>query len=186
MSGNTSATGGYLAPAAMPAPAEDAALEDVLQVVVVGLSGLTPALVRPRWQPTPPARPAAEVTWCAIGVTRQAPDANAWVGHDGTGDGSSELRRHETVEALLSCYGPGGAAIAGRIRDGLQIGQNRDGLGEAGLAFVETGEVIAAPELVNNQWLRRHDLALVLRREIRRVYPIRTILSATPTVASSL
>ena len=53
-----------------------------------------------------------------------------------------------------------------------------------------SGEVVAvntalvdAPELINQQWVRRYDLRLRLRRKIERTYPVLNILSAdTPVI----
>ena len=50
MSGNTSASGGYLSPTSSP-PADDDALSSILHDLVVGVTGLAPTLVFPRWQP---------------------------------------------------------------------------------------------------------------------------------------
>ena len=51
------------------------------------------------------------------------------------------------------------------------------------MAFVEAGELIAAPELVNQQWVRRYDLRIRMRRKITRTYQVLNILSAdTPII----
>lgn len=174
---NTSATGGYLAPS-NTAPAADAALDDQLQAMVVGVTGLPAAMVRPRFQMTPPPHPDPAADWCALGVTRETPDANAWIGHDPAGQGSDKMQRHATLEVLCSFYGPAGQGNAGRLRDGLALPQNREALEANGLAFVGLGEILRAPDLLNQRWVMRHDLTLTLRRQIDRIYPVLNILSA--------
>jgi hypothetical protein len=177
---NDSSTGGYLAPAA-PLPLDDASLDDALQALVVGITGLDGTLVRPRWQPVVPRQPDPGVTWCAIGVTSEKPDANAAIVHDGSaagGQGVDTLYRHPVIEVLASFYGPSASAAAGALRDGLQIGQNREAMRAQGLAFIDSGDVTAAPDLVNQQWVRRQDLSLRLRRLVTRVYPVLNLTSA--------
>lgn len=80
MTDNTSATGGYVT-SRPPEPADAEAVEVELQRQAVALSGLEPALVRPRWQPLPPIQPDAEVTWMAIGVVRVEADDHPYIVH---------------------------------------------------------------------------------------------------------
>ncbi|OVE94454.1 phage neck terminator protein [Allorhizobium ampelinum] len=174
---NTSATGGYLAPTSTQ-PADDDGLEDIIQAIVVGITGLDGTLVRPRWQPNPPKQPAQNANWCAIGVTRQQPDSYGAIVHSGSGDGSDTLQRHEYLDVLASFYGPQGQAYAGLFRDGLFIAQNREAMRANGLALYEANEIIAAPTLVNTVWNRRYDLSFRLRRQIDRTYDVLNILSA--------
>lgn len=182
-----SASGGYLAPSS-DSPAEDDALARQLQAMVVGITGLPGAMVRPRWQPTPPAQPAITVDWAAIGVTRQRPvDHIGAIVHRSDADGglgADELQRHEEIELLASFYGPNAQGFASRLRDGLSIGQNREALAAQDIAFVACGEIVHAPELVQTRWRRRADLAVTLRRQITRVYPVRNLTAAEGTIAS--
>lgn len=180
----TSATRGPLAPEPALGPADDRALDDILQRLVVDLTGLPGSLVRPRWQPTPPARPPAETDWCAIGVQSLTPDANAWMGHDPAAEGNDVLRRHELIEVLASFYGPNCRGYAGLLRDGLQIAQNRDAIRAQGIGCVEAGATRPVPDLVNQQWLPRCDILLTFRREIVRTYPVKNLLSASGSIAS--
>ena len=69
---NTSATGGFLLDRPPPPPAED--IQHALQHMVTVLTDLPGHLVRPRWQPLPPAQPDALTDWVAIGVTRVEAD----------------------------------------------------------------------------------------------------------------
>lgn len=174
---NTSATGGYLAPTA-PVPPEDDELDDLLQAVVAGITGLPGAMVRPRWQPTVPKQPEPSVNWCALGVEVQENDAGPAIQHDPTGNGSDTYIRHQAIELLCTFYGPAAKGYAQRLADGLAIPQNSEQLGLNDMAYVSAGEIRAAPDFVNQQWVRRYDIKLALRRKITRTYPVLNILSA--------
>lgn len=179
---NTSATGGYVQPVSNAVPEGDLALDVILQAMVAGITGLAGEMVRPRWQPVQPRVPEADVTWCAVGVTLIRPDDNAAISHDRTGDGADNLVRHEDIELLSTFYGPDAAMRAAMLRDGLQIAQNREALTANGIGFVTAGEVRPVPELVNQQWVRRQDLPITLRRIVRRTYPVLNILSAPVSI----
>lgn len=175
---NDSTTAGYLAPTG-DVVADDG-LEDIFSGMIVGITALPAALVRPRWQTNPPPIPAASVNWCAVGITVTTPDANAAISHalGDDGDGIDNLLRHEDIEVLASFYGPQGQANALRLRDGLQVAQNRDTLAVTGVRFVAAGKVTNAPDLANQQWIRRYDLTLNFRRPVSRTYNIRNLQSA--------
>lgn len=172
---NTSATGGYLAPAAPP-PADDDALEDLLHDVFAGITGLDAALVRPRFQLEPADLPAVGENWCAFGITEQGPEANATVVHNATGDGADTLQRETDLEVLVSFYGPQAQGYAGILADGFQIAQNRDALKAAGMNFTATGRIVRAPELVKERWLDRYDVPVSLVRQVNRIYPVLNLL----------
>lgn len=149
---------GWLRPQAGP---DEERLEDALHDMVCGLTGLAGSLVRPRWQPLPPAAPGSGVDWCAVGIMAEgAPGGAAW-----HADGLTRLEVHETLTVMCSFYGPRARALARALRDGLWIEQNRAMLREsANLALVRVGDIIPAPELVNTRWLRRQDVTLTLTR----------------------
>lgn len=179
---NTSATGGYLTPAGTPTPSDEA-LEDILQPVVAGVTGLQGKYVRPRWQPGNPKQPEPSVDWCAIGVMQTKLDANPAIEHDSAGDGSDQYQRHQDVILLATFYGPNAQGFGQLLSDGLYVPQNSEALNALNMAFVEAGDLIAAPELINQQWVRRYDLRIRLRRKIERTYPVLNILSAeTPVI----
>lgn len=175
---NTSATGGYLAPVSTDTPKEDKALELIIQGAIAGITGLPGDMVRRRWQENSPKQPEAAVNWCAFCVTDITPDAGPAITHDGSGDGNDDYVRHEDIAVLAVFYGPGSMASAARMRDGLGMPQNIDALQSKGIAFVETSPVMSIPELVNQQWIRRCDLHIGLRRKVMRTYPVLNILSA--------
>ena len=184
-----SSTGGYVVPTnAIPAPLNDAALEDFLHDVLAGVTGLANDLVRPRWQEEPPNLPPRNVTWAAFGVRSVSADTFPAVTHDPTaaaGQGADILSRHQELTLLASFYGPASQTNAERLRDGLLIAQNREALFLAGMALVEVGEIVSAPELVKQKWLRRWDLPVIIRREVRREYPILNLLSASGDIIST-
>jgi hypothetical protein len=185
MSGNTSASGGFLSPGVSPATQEDPALTIFLQKIVVGITGLTDTLVRRRWLPTPPNQPAADVDWCAIGIqTRRAEGGTPYVGHDPADGGSDVLSRNEVLEILATFYGPNSAALADRLTDGLWIAQNRETLllNECGL--VDVDDVTTLSELVNNQWILRNDLVFTIRRRRLRRFQVLN-LEAAPVIITT-
>lgn len=178
---NTSATGGYLAPTA-PVPPDDDALDDLLQEMVAGVTGLPGDLVRPRWQATVPKQPEPTVNWCALGITVQTNDAGPAIQHDPEGDGSDTYIRHQDIELLCSFYGPAAKGYAQRLADGLAIPQNIEQIKLQDMAFVDASEIRPAPALVNQQWVKRYDLTLRLRRKITRTYPVLNIISADAVI----
>ena len=185
---NTSATGGYLAPREVVA-APDFALDALLQGIVVGIVGLDGTLVRPRWQPVDPKQPAQNVDWCAIGVTGTASDANAAIVHvPGTGVDDpaayDQLQRHEVLTILASFYGPTSLSNASILRDGFQIGQNREAMFLNGIGFVDTADIVNAAELVNQVFVRRRDLSFRIRRVVVRTYPVLNLREAAGTVTA--
>lgn len=178
---NDSSTGGYLAPTVEAPPDEDDALDRLLHDLIAGVTALPTDLVRPRWQPTVPKQPAPAVNWCAFGVSDQEPDANPVIQHDGTGEGSDTYIRHEVISVSCSFYGPAAKGYAQRLADSLAIPQNREALGVNDMAFVGVSTIRAAPDFVNQQWIRRYDITVTLRRKITRTYAVLNLLSASVT-----
>lgn len=187
MTGNTSATGGFLLPTST-APAEDQALEDFIHDLIVGVTGIDATLVRPRWQPTPPKQPSANTDWCAFGVTETDADEYASRVHDpaaDSGNGVDNVHRHSTVSILASFYGPNGQGNASLLRDGLQVPQNRETLYGASMGFLEASRIIVAPALINAQWVRRFDITVLLRREVVRTFAVQNVESIDDTIIPS-
>lgn len=181
---NTSATGGYLTPAGTPAPPEDDQLEDILQAMVVGISGLPGPMVRPRWQTKPPKQPEPDVNWCAVGVHETKTIANPAIDHDGSDDGHDQYQMHEELQVLCTFYGPQAQAYASILRDGIFITQNSEAIKAQRMAFYGASDIRPVPELVNQQWVRRYDLFIQMRRQVVRVYPVLNILSADPVIVT--
>lgn len=181
---NTSATGGYLAPGVAPAPLEDEAFEDFLQQVISQISGVAGELTRPRWNLDPANLPSRDVTWMAFGIMRQSADTYGAIRHSDTGEGYDELQRNETVEVLISSYGPEAVKVLSRFRDGLLIEQNREALWLAKVGQADTGDIIPAPSLVKERWLRRYDMTWTFRRLILRSYPVLNLVSAVGVISN--
>ena len=173
---NDSSTGGYLIPTS--GSTDDAALEDLIQAAVVGITGLQGAMVRPRFQEGSPKTPAQGVDWCAVAIVAQRPDANPHLQHVAAGVGKSTLTRHEDFDVFATFYGVNAARNATRLRDGFYINQNHEMINNANVSFVDAGEIKLASELVNQIWVRRNDLVLKFRRKITRDYEILNILAA--------
>jgi len=179
---NDSSTGGYLQPLVTSPPLEDDALDAVFQQLVVGLTGLPGNMVRPRWQPTVPKQPEPTENWCAIGLIEDEPDDYPAVIHQSSGNGQDNFYQHETLNVLASFYGPGSMGYAKLARNGLYIAQNREALMGAGFDVLEAKRITAAPELINQHWVKRYDLTIRLRRQVVRAYPVLNILSADGTL----
>lgn len=178
---NTSTEPGFLTPLGDPPPYGDG-LDDAIQSVARGLTGLPGAMVRPRWQPEPAGAPPLDADWCAVGAGAVSADFAAAVRHDPAGQGTDVATRHETVEALLSFYGPNAQGYAARFRDGWAVEQNRTAAQAVGLWFVACGPLALLPELVNQRWRRRVDVTATFRRAAPRTYAVRNILSARPVL----
>ena len=162
--------------------------------MVVGLTGLPGELVRPRWQPTTPKQPEPHVDWCGMGVTEQANDAGPAIQHDPAGDGRDHYERHQALQVLCSFYGPNAKRYAQMLGDGLAMPQNQEPLNPYAIRFIEAGPLRGTSELVNQQWVRRFDVALSFRRKIARTYPVLnlreaavlTTVNAPPAVATAI
>lgn len=185
MSGNDSSTGGYLSPAVASPPLEDDALTAIFQQMIVGITALPGNMVRPRWQPNPPKQPEPTVNWCALGIAVQTPDDGPAIVHNGSSNGSDTYIRHEQIDVLASFYGPNAMQNAQLLSDGLAIPQNLEQLKANDMNSVDTGQIRAAPDLINEQWVRRYDIQLTFRRKITRTYSILNILAAQGTVQTN-
>ncbi|MGK2829242.1 phage neck terminator protein [Ralstonia pseudosolanacearum] len=177
-----SSTGGYLSPAVATPPLEDAALDAVFQQLIVGVTGLPGAMVRPRWQSTVPKQPEPSVNWCALGISAQPLDAGPAIVHNPSGAGADTYIRHQTIDVLATFYGPNSMQYAQVLLDGLAIPQNLEQLRVNDMQSVSEGDMRAAPEMFNEQWIRRYDVTLVFRRKITRTYPVLNVMSADVTL----
>jgi hypothetical protein len=176
---SNSATGGYLAP--LTSPPYDAALDAILQAAIVGITGLPGGMVRKSWQGIP--SPPADTDWCAFAVTAQPDQLWQEVRHDPAGDGIDILEYDEDIELRCAFYGSAARGYAARLRDGLNIAQNRDVLKTHRITFEGASAPRYVPELINQTvWLSRCDIELAMRRRCARTYAIRNLLSSTGTV----
>lgn len=180
----SSATGGYLLP--VVSPDSDAALARVLQAFVSGVTGIAGNLVRPMWQPNPPAIPAAGTTWAAIGLTDITAGLPYMVQVSDQPDTICQYRQDERFTMRVAVYGPSCQRYAAMIRDGVNISQNREQLYLQGISVVGTGTITRAPELVNDVWLDRCDIAIDMGRALILNYEIVHFLAADGTINTDL
>jgi hypothetical protein len=174
---NTSATGGYLQPQATPIVTEDATLRAFLHDVISAITGLSSDKVRQAWQASPAPTPGIDVDWSAFAVVQQVADFDSYQGEHLTGS-TMALLRHETVEVLCTFYGPNCQSYAARLVDGMYLSQNRDVMRSVGVGSFDFSPIVHAPELFNDRYIERVDVTMTLRREIRRDYPILSLLAA--------
>ncbi|VXD05803.1 conserved hypothetical protein [Enterobacterales bacterium 8AC] len=157
----------------------DEALERNLSRWISAVSGLPGKMMFPRWQPQEKTRTlpdSAYIDWCAYGILSVTSDDNPALTN--TTDTGTELWRHETIECLISFYGPVGQRSSIQFRDGITIPQNNSELTALNLSLGDYGRIMAVPEFISDQWIRRYDITVRLRRKIIREYGIKSIAEA--------
>lgn len=175
LSNNTSKERGWLTPTSGD-PDYDEALDRLLSQWTRNVSGLPTGMVRPRWQKDQPPMLPVETNWCAFGIIEWPIDNSpAFTQQTDTG---TQLWRHEDFVAMASFYGPGGMQFASRFRDGISVEQNNAELNQSGLSLVDFGDIVPFPELINQQWVRRYDMKVRLRRKVVREYNILALQDA--------
>lgn len=177
---NNSSTGGYLKPQVQPSNFGNLSFEQFLQTVFVGVSGLPGDLVRPKWQLNPPPQPDVLVDWLAIGLAEDDADTFSYQGV--TSSGSNQFMRMEELVVQCTFYGPNSLEFMRIVRDGLQLGQNREALKKALMDFVSTSKGMRVPDLVNERWVNRWEMTAYLRRQDMRVYPVLDFVSGSGSV----
>lgn len=172
---NDSTRPGYLTPVGPP-PAYDDLLEQELIHWISGITGLSNDNIIPRWTEPPRQTASLEITRCEFDLS---------IGHDANplfipvshfGD---ELRQTETLEVNCTFYGLVAQAMATQFRDGLYVAQNNTELNNINMTVKSCGALTPAAELINNQWQRRYNLAVTLRRRVVREYGIQAIHSGS-------
>lgn len=182
MTTNNSATGGYLQPSPLAPLPGGLAFKQFVQTVFVGVSGLPGDLVRPKWQIDPPKQPDIDIDWMAIGLVVNKADTNSYNGT--LPDGTNQTQRMEELEIQCAFYGPESDSLAALVRDGFQVPQNLEALRAAKMGFVSTSQMMHVPDLVNERWVDKYEMSVFMRREILRIYPILTFVSASGFVES--
>ncbi len=192
MADNTSASGGYLLPAATPAPLEGEDLFVFIQTQVKGITGMDGKLVRPAPQGEPPNIPPQATAWAAIQITQIPADTFPAVIHrpDAFGGlGGDELQQNEQIAVLTSFYDTGvtGQAmnLATLLRTGYAIAQNREPLRKAGFAINSMGTETPVPVILKERWLYRVDLNFILSRQITRLYRVQNVLSVDQNLSTN-
>ena len=178
---NDSTTLGFLTPISV-LPINDRPLEDIFSVVLAGITGLPPNMVRPRFQPTVPNQPGYEENWVAFGVTVTEQDVYPYHRHVSSLEspqGATIVERDEYMDVLCSFYGSNNHEYMARWREGLAIEQNRYTMGDLGIKLVAVGKnPVSVPALFKNTWTRRVDLSCQFSRRVSVTYGIRSIASA--------
>jgi hypothetical protein len=174
LSGNTSATGGYLPQVNTPLADQD--LENAITALVAGVLQMSAALVRPRWQAIPPKQPSPTTNWAAVGITsRETADYPVIQHHAG---GPDTLTRWSILHCAVSIYGPNASGLAEQLRDALYINQNFEALSAVGIKLMDAGNVTAVPDLFNTQWINRADIEIRLAQAVDRDYAVLDIASS--------
>ncbi len=164
---------GYITPTT-DATLGDAALTAVFQNMVVGITGIDPTLVRPRWQPQPPTQPPPATDWCALGITHYTTfDYPQWTQDT---DLNGTQHRLERIDLLSTFYGPNASALAALLRDGIYVSWNFGALEQQGVKLRSVDDIVHLGEEINSQFIQRSDLSLSFMRMIERVWPIPTPL----------
>lgn len=179
---NDSTEPGYLTPTG-DVPEYDQELERQVSRWIRGVTGMAAELVFPRWTDPQPTIPPKGSTWCGFGITtmpRPATPANVQISET-----ESEQWTWENITVLCCFYGPQGAGMATRFREGISVEQNQSALRRAaGLSMLEFGTLYNLPELINNQWVRRYDLTVTLSRKNTRTYNIQSIVDGNVTITT--
>lgn len=184
MSQNSTATGGFLKPNPQPPTLDTvpAGLTFIqfIQQLLVGLSGFDGKLVRPQWQQEPPKQPDINTNWLAFGLGSATADNNAYISVDR--DDNPQMQRNELIPIIVSMYGPQAYDNLGMIRDAFQLTQNLDSLRRANVGFAYDTPMNHIPDFFNERWYDRWRCEFFVRRQIQRVYPLLTFLSANGTI----
>jgi hypothetical protein len=174
---------GYVAPSSISGEINDQVLRRFLQSMVVGVTGMEPEFVRPRWQPNPPNEPDFEQDWAAIGVTRRERDTFAAVIHTTVGDeGTDTVIRNEILDVLCSFYGPNSEANSELFAMGLALEQNRYVFTVNGFGLVAVDDSLIVPALIKERWLWGVDVPFRVRREQEYSYPVNNLVKAVGTI----
>jgi hypothetical protein len=176
---------GYVAPANKNGEFNDAILNQFLNTLVVGLTGLPGPLVRPRWQPEPPNEPDFNTDWSAIGVVRRTRDVFAFQGSIHVGDALTPMQRvirNQILETIASFYGPNAESNSELFAMGLSEAQNREGLFLNGFGLVEVQESLTVPALIKERWLSGVDVPFRMRRQQIYDYPNPDLAAANGTL----
>lgn len=179
---NNSSTGGYLQPSSSTGLPGGLTLTQFVQQMLKGIIGFTDgSLIREKFQLNAPKQPDAETDWIGFTLVDDDADTNAYTDVNQS-NGINIFQRMEALTIQCSFYGPNAHENARLVRDGFQIPQNTEALQLAKMGFVSTGKLTRVPDLVNERWVNRIEMAIYLRREDLRVYPILTFASANGVI----
>ena len=178
----SSATGGYLAPAAFSV--NDDALADIIQLFIVGVTGLAGKYVRPWWQPNPAIIPEGDTDWCAFNLGNFEA-GQAYQSMQESGD-AMDFQQHESFDLSCSFYGAHCQRYAAVIRDGLQVAQNREALWLQGISVIGGVQIVHVPELINDVWHDRCDIVIAMGRQVNSEYAVLSVLGAEGAIETDV
>lgn len=160
---------------------DDDALADLIQQVVVGITGLPGNMVRPRWQPDAPNTPDVSLDWVAFGTASLAPQWNAYQYYDKVLD-TYFVEGTQVVECLFSFYGPNHSRHREEFLDGLQLDMNLQQLVDNQIKFMSFASPVQVPALFKNQYRLRSDVKVFFNRWVKRAYPVGYYSSASGSI----
>jgi hypothetical protein len=179
---NDSSTGGFLAATSVNGDLNDDALIDFLQSIVVGITGLPGAMVRPRWQAEPPNIPDPGVNWAAIGPDDSRP-RDSYSYQKKVDAETTIVVRNRMIPILCSFYGPNAEANAELLAMGFEVPQNRETIQLQGFNLVGgAGSTVIAPALIKTQWYPKADLPFTLRQQQKYTYSVLDLVAAQATM----
>jgi hypothetical protein len=180
-----SSTGGYLLPTSTNGDLNDVALAVFLQALVVGVTGLPGPLVRPRWQPEPPAEPDFGTNWASVGPSGEIDRDHFSASIHQSADGVSSTTEvsNRVIPVLCSFYGPLAATNFELLANGLKVPQNREMIQLAGFNLVAgvTGPT-PVPIQQKNRWTYRVDGSFRIRQQQAYTYQVFDLVAATATL----
>lgn len=177
---------GYVLPTLTNNELNDDLLRRFIQQLVVGITGLAPTLVFPRYQEDTPNQPSFQTTWAAVGPVDRTRDVFPAVHHytdPNNFDSSTDtVDRNQILQFLCSFHGPQNEQVSEVLAMGLMLEQNRYALQLNGFALVEVGETLMVPAQIKNRWVRAADLRFILRRRQFYTYPSPNVKEADITL----
>jgi hypothetical protein len=177
----SSATGGPLIPSNLPPYGPD--LDHILHDWLAGITVLDNTLIRPRWQPNPPALPAQNVNWLAFGVDTQTIDVYPQSVQNLT---DATQTTTERLAISLSFYGPLAQINSAKFRSACYVAQNYESLKTQKIVFTEVSAITRLPELVNTTFYNRCDIQLLLSRQCDITYDIKTLTGASGNIYTDI
>lgn len=178
MSNNTSTESGWLTPTNSD-PVYDDALDQLLSEWICNVSGLSAEQVGTRWTKDNLPILSAENNGCMFGITGCSAEGSPVFTCQT--DEDTQFWRHERLECMASFYGPEGMSFAARFRDGTAVPQNNAELNGRGLVLENCSGLTLFSELINQQWVRRYDMTIHLRRKVIRKFGIKSLVEAPVT-----
>lgn len=180
---NNSSTGGYLSPTSTGGDLNDQALAKFLQQIVVNITGLPGAMVRPRWQAEPPNIPDFGTNWAAIGPGVRKRDRYPYLQQNASGNGSTIVIKNRVMDILATFYGPAAEQNAEYLAMGLDVPQNRELMQLAGFNIIGgAGDSIVVPRLIKQRWQYAVDIPFTVRQQLQYTFSVENLDGAAGTL----